>query len=203
MRTSFGEVKVRFFVGKRSDMPDGLREAMGGYRHQVFVEKLKWPLQCAHGLEFDQFDREDTLYVIAQEGDDEQIVGVARLLPTTSPYLLQEVFPHLPESPLPVNKAVWELSRFAAVNLKSKLSQPSMQFSNHVVPSLLEKVFDAARQQGAEELISVSPLGVEKLLKRLGVCSKRLNGDHEADLLALKIDIPNQKPVPSTVSYLN
>ncbi|MBL8509853.1 MAG: GNAT family N-acetyltransferase, partial [Chitinimonas sp.] len=86
------------------------------YRHRVFVEKLGWQLKCQDGLEFDQFDRPDTLYVVAQDQDD-QVVGGARLLPTTRPYLLGEIFPQLLNGqPVPNSSDIWELSRFAAVD---------------------------------------------------------------------------------------
>ncbi len=31
------------------------------YRHKVFVERLGWQLRCENALEYDQFDRHDTV----------------------------------------------------------------------------------------------------------------------------------------------
>src|ERR1700752_59202 len=97
------------------------------YRHRVFVEMLGWPLQTReHGLEFDQFDREDTVYVVARNTID-SVVGTARLLPTSRPYLLGEVFPQLLHGQqLPSAPEVWELSRFAAVDFNSTTNTTPM-----------------------------------------------------------------------------
>jgi acyl-homoserine lactone synthase len=63
-------------------------------RHEVYVVERKWEnLARPDGLECDQFDGEGVTYILAIEGD--RIVGGSRLIPTTQPHLLSEVFPHL------------------------------------------------------------------------------------------------------------
>jgi N-acyl-L-homoserine lactone synthetase len=69
-------------------------QRLSQYRHRVFVEMLGWELQCEPGFETDQFDRNDTVYVVAQDAAS-RIIGLGRLLPTTKPYLLGEVFSEL------------------------------------------------------------------------------------------------------------
>ena len=103
---------------------------MATYRRKVFGERLGWELQAQNGLEFDQFDRDDTMYVVAQDHNG-WVTGCARLLPTTRPYLLGEVFPQLMQGqPLPCTPQVWELSRFAAMDLQAPSPRPSDQFSS-------------------------------------------------------------------------
>jgi N-acyl-L-homoserine lactone synthetase len=141
---------------------------MGHYRYRVFVEKLGWELQCEGGLEYDQFDRDDTVYVVAQD-DDGDIIGMARLLPTMRPYLLGEVFPQLMnELPIPKTEEVWELSRFVALDFKAEATNGSMQFSSPVAIGLLQESIEVAIRHGAKKLITVSPLGVERLLRKAG-----------------------------------
>src|ERR1700754_3462299 len=90
-----------------------LKRALGEYRYKIFIEQLGWQLPTRDGIEQDQFDLDDTLYVV---GIDEagEIHGCARLLPTSNPYLLSEIFPHLvaPAMP-PCSDSIWELSRFS------------------------------------------------------------------------------------------
>jgi acyl-homoserine lactone synthase len=63
-------------------------------RHQIYVEERKWTnLARPDELEHDQFDNEHACYVLAIEGD--RVVGGSRLIPSTEPHLLSEVFPHL------------------------------------------------------------------------------------------------------------
>jgi acyl-homoserine lactone synthase len=63
-------------------------------RHEVYVVERNWKeLERADGLERDQFDNQDATYILAI--DTGEVVGGSRLIPTTHPHLLSEVFPHL------------------------------------------------------------------------------------------------------------
>ena len=107
---------MRFIAGRSADLPPQLMRGVASYRHSVFVQKLGWQLACEENLEYDQFDRADTVYMVAQNTHGD-IIGTARLLPTSSPYLLGDVFPQLLNGlPIPKTDEVWELSRFAAVD---------------------------------------------------------------------------------------
>lgn len=167
---------TEIFAGTLKDLPPELLDGLARYRHQVFVEKLGWNLVCQGGLdgqELDQFDRPDTVYLIARS-DAGHIVGTARLLPTSSPYLLADVFPELMSGvPLPRSDRVWELSRFAAVDFQAIGASPLQQFSSPVAIELLREVLRWAAAEGIERLISVSPLGVERLLRSAGFRAHR------------------------------
>ena len=94
---------------------------------------------------------------------------MARLLPTTRPYLLGEVFPQLMNGlPIPKTEEVWELSRFVALDFKAEATNGSMQFSSPVAVNLLKESIAVAMRHGAQKLITVSPLGVERLLRKAG-----------------------------------
>ncbi len=162
-------------VGISESLPSRLIDDLGSYRHRAFVERMGWQLQAEHGLEFDQFDRADTVYVVAR-GARGQVVGCARLLPTLRPYLLADVFPQLLHGlPAPRCHTVWELSRFAAVDLDLAFdpSDTNAPFSSPTAVGLLRAALDSAAERGAHELITVSPLGVERLLRKAGFQAKR------------------------------
>ena len=114
------------------------------------------------------------MYVVAHNHAHE-VVGTARLLPTTRPYLLDEVFPNLlhgmesPHSP-----DVWELSRFAAVDFSVQSSSALAQFSSPIAVGLLQASLECAARHGAKRFITVSPLGVERLLRIAGFRAHRL-----------------------------
>lgn len=190
---------MQMLTGRCGDIAPQLFEDVGRYRHKVFVEMLKWDLLISQpGIESDQFDREDTLYVVARD-DAGQVIGSARLLPTTQPYLLGEVFPELMAGAQPPNDPrVWELSRFAAVDFTNPTGNAMGQFSAYVASSLLAASLQAAKDHGAERLITVSPLGVERLLRRAGYRSHRagppqLMGGHP--ILACWIDTDDPEGV--------
>lgn len=158
--------------GTAGDLLDVYRQ-VAGYRYKVFVENLGWDLHVADGLEQDQFDRPDTVYVAVQDNEGE-VCGCARLLPTTHPYLLSEVFPQLLNGAIPPSSPeIWELSRFAAVDFNSPNQSPLRQMSSDVAIALLQAAIECAASHGAKRLIAVSPLGTERLLRNAGFKAHR------------------------------
>ena len=104
-------------AGTANSLSEDMFYKVGRYRHKVFIEMLGWDLKARNQLEFDQFDRPDTLYMVSQNESGE-VNGCARLLPTNRPYLLGEVFPELMNGmPVPCSSDVWELSRVGAVSV--------------------------------------------------------------------------------------
>ncbi len=159
--------------GNQVELQQDLYANLGTYRREVFVELLGWELETPNGYEQDQFDRHDTVYVVARN-DKGNINGCARLLPTTKPYLLSEIFPQLLNGlPSPASPDIWELSRFAAVDVSEASSSPRGQLSSPIATSLLKGAIETAGCLGAKRLITVSPLGVERLLRHAGFRTHR------------------------------
>jgi acyl homoserine lactone synthase len=166
-------LSVHLISGAADELPDGLVARIGRYRHQVFIERLGWPLESEHGLEHDRFDGARTVYV-AVENESGEIAGCARLLPTTQSYLLSEIFPQLLEGMAPPRDArIWELSRFASMDFSRPATTPLAQFSSSATALLMRGALECAARLGAERLITVSPLGIERLIRRLGICAER------------------------------
>jgi acyl homoserine lactone synthase len=165
---------VEYIIGTSGGLSPDLMVGLARFRHQVFVEMLGWQLETrGDGLELDQFDRPDTVYVIARNASGE-VAGSARLLPTVKPYLLGEVFPQLLHGQaLPSSPAIWELSRFAAVDFAATKTSALSQFSSPIAVGLLRAALRVAAARGAERLITVSPLGIERLLRRAGFRAHR------------------------------
>lgn len=143
------------------------------YRHKVFVEKLGWDLKCSGDHELDEFDGPQARYVVGRNSQ-QAVVASARLLPTTQPYLLSEVFPYvLNGSPVPRSPDVWELSRFASVDFTVSTVPTVAKSSQSVAIELLRASMEYAATLGARRLITVSPIGVERLLQRAGIRMRR------------------------------
>jgi acyl-homoserine lactone synthase len=64
-------------------------------RHQIYIEELKWKglSRRDDGREVDQFDTSEAVHLLAIDGG--AVLGGTRVLPSTGPHLLSEVFPHL------------------------------------------------------------------------------------------------------------
>jgi acyl homoserine lactone synthase len=80
-------------------------------RYKVFVEGRGLQHSFFDGLEYDEFDTPAAVYLVWR--DDQRIVrGVARLLRTTRPYMLQSYWPFLLEKmDPPCSAGIWEVTR--------------------------------------------------------------------------------------------
>ncbi|SIT40106.1 Acyl-homoserine-lactone synthase [Paraburkholderia ribeironis] len=162
---------MRTVYGCAASLPPGVEPAIAAYRYEIFVRQKGWPLSCCAPFERDRFDRIDTRYVAALDNHD-AVCGCARLLATHRPYLLSEVFSDvLGGVALPNSKTVVELSRFAARPPPSH-SLDARQ-TRQLTRALLAACVQCAVEQGATRIITLSPLGVERLLHRMGVNASR------------------------------
>jgi acyl homoserine lactone synthase len=164
---------MRVISGAAAGLPEGYYGRVTHYRQRVFVEQLGWRLQVQDGSETDQFDRPDTVYVMVED-EAGNIAGCSRLLQTTRPYLLSEVFPQLLNGLAPPSDAsVWELSRFAAMDFNARAATPLAQFASSATALLMRASVACAAERGAQRLITVSPVGIERLIRRLGIQAHR------------------------------
>ncbi|TDI60404.1 MAG: GNAT family N-acetyltransferase [Alphaproteobacteria bacterium] len=101
-------------------------EEMFRQRYRVFVEILGWELPDVdhkRRLEIDQFDRADTVYLIVMKQGN--VVSASRMIPTTTPNMMSEVFPDLCQNGVPRDAGTWEWSR-AHVNPDAPYQERSL-----------------------------------------------------------------------------
>lgn len=82
-------------------------------RHDIYIGERGWrALRSVDGREYDQFDLPDAVYLLAIS-DDGAVAGGTRLLQSTGPTLLSEVFPYLADvRPFERGPDVMEWTRF-------------------------------------------------------------------------------------------
>lgn len=104
---------IRLIQGQESaDYPREV-EAMFRARAAVFYRRLGWNLTVRKGREIDRYDAENPLYLIAIDEGSGDIVGSARLLPTTGPTTFGQCFSDRFEQPIDLASAtIWECGRF-------------------------------------------------------------------------------------------
>ena len=147
--------------------------ALGMYRlrHEVFHDRLGWDVNSDNGMEHDEFDEANPVYVLARNEDNE-VQGCWRLLPTTGPNMLRDTFPQLLHGqPAPQQTAVWELSRFAISS--SKLDSSGFGLSNIPI-QMIQAAVRFAQKNGIERYVSVTSVAVERMFRKLGVSVTRL-----------------------------
>jgi acyl homoserine lactone synthase len=165
--------------GSRTELNPELLTSMHEFRKAVFVQRMGWSLPLVDGVERDQYDNEDAVYFTVQD-IHEQMTACARLLPTTCPYMLADLFPNLlGENKAPCDPTVWELGRFATDVRKTgqgrvlSLSQPSLD--------LLEAIMKYSRAHGVRQLVLVTCVAIERLLLRAGFNMHRLGVPTRSD----------------------
>jgi N-acyl-L-homoserine lactone synthetase len=91
--------------------PLPLVDGMFADRKRLFVDLFGWDLPVIDGrLEIDQFDGEHVAYIIAASSDGGHEASM-RLMPSSMPHMLAEIFPHLCPGGVPVGPDTWESSR--------------------------------------------------------------------------------------------
>jgi hypothetical protein len=99
--------------GKAEPEEVRLLDRMYQLRHTVFAERLKWTSLNNDRREIDLYDVLSPVYLICRDPAGE-VVGCWRLLPTTGPYMLKDIFSHLLHGASPPEQPdIWEISRFA------------------------------------------------------------------------------------------
>ncbi|HEY1890657.1 MAG TPA: acyl-homoserine-lactone synthase [Steroidobacteraceae bacterium] len=87
--------------------------AMHCHRKAVFVDRAGWKLPVIADLEIDRYDLlEDTVYLLAKDEPSGPLLASARLLKTTGPHLMQDLYPASFGAALPSGPTVWEISRY-------------------------------------------------------------------------------------------
>ena len=87
--------------------------SMHRQRKAVFVDRARWKVPVVADQEIDRFDLlEHTLYLLAKDEPQGPVLASARLLPTSGPHLMQELYCESHRKGLPSGRNVWEASRF-------------------------------------------------------------------------------------------
>lgn len=93
-------------------------------RYRIFRERLGWDIPVSGDMQVDSFDDCNPVYLL-QRTDDGPLQGCVRLLPTTGPTMLRDIFPELlGGQPVQASEAVWEASRFGLDLAAGRMDSP-------------------------------------------------------------------------------
>lgn len=154
-------------------------EQMYYLRARQFSERRGWRVEVKDGLEIDRFDRLNPLYVCVLS-DERQLLASLRLLPTTGPHMLSDVFPEvMGDAGIVRHPLILESSRFC-VDTQAAKSFGS-EGLNHVTRGLLHGLFSTTQAAGIRNIISVYDIFVERILRRAGCRIERLGPVYKYD----------------------
>lgn len=149
------------------DKNSELMDKMFRIRAKVFKERLDWEVEVKDGYERDYFDDLNPLYLLSVDEEGE-LLGCLRLLPTTGPNMLRDVFNILIpdgkiESPL-----IWESSRFCInPDIRHKTRDVETAFVNRVTIELLSGIAEVGLAAGLDFVVTVYDARIARLLKRV------------------------------------
>jgi acyl homoserine lactone synthase len=136
-------------------------------RKRVFHDRMGWDVHVSPGgLEVDDFDTPETVYLLCLN-EYGRVIGNWRLLPTTGPYMIRDVWPEFLQS-IDIREAsdAWEASRFAVDSLM-ETSAESLAMINAATQEMLCGLTELCVLAGIREIYTMYDRRIARLLKRL------------------------------------
>jgi acyl homoserine lactone synthase len=166
---------LKVIEGKQASLFPREMDAMFRNRAVVFHERLGWDVVVKDGRERDAFDDENPLYLISVDPYTGEYWGSLRLLPTTGPNMLRDVFPCLLEEGEYIESAtIWESSRICAVVADGQ-PERSKSGVNLALGELLAGIGEVAIIAGLTQIVSVFDARIYRVLRAAG-CAPQLIG---------------------------
>ena len=139
-----------------------LLDEMFRLRARVFHGRLRWDVQVADGKERDKYDDQGPVYLIYADDDSLKVKGSLRLLPTTGPTVLADVFSDtLPDAVHLSAPTIWECTRFC---LEDDVREELLIAS----AALIAALGDVAIGAGIESIVGNFDSTMLRLYRRIG-----------------------------------
>lgn len=144
-------------------------------RKRVFKDRMGWEVSISpDGLEVDQFDRPETVYMLALD-DERRVIGNWRLLPATGPTMIHDVWPQFLESiKLPRDPRVWEASRFVVDSLEGDSKKGRAQVSR-AIHELTCGLVEISLLCGIREVFTLYDMRIARLFKQRNTYPHRVS----------------------------
>jgi acyl homoserine lactone synthase len=140
-------------------------EDMYRLRARVFADRLGWEVNIEDGMEIDQFDRLDPGYIVGLD-DDLNVISCARVLQTTGPHMLSDVFEAILDGEPPLRSStVWESTRFCVDTQRLK-RKDSAKTVSVATCELMIGILEYSQAAGIEDIITVIDPVMDRVLKR-------------------------------------
>ena len=144
-----------------------LLRRMHQLRARVFHGRLGWDVTVQNGEERDLFDRLDPTHIISVD-DDGEVVGCMRLLQTTGPHMLADVFaPLLGGEPPLRSSRLWEATRFC-VDTERLTDRRGRNSISHVTSEVMIGAFEYGIEAGISDAVAVIDPVMHRVMKRSG-----------------------------------
>ena len=173
----------------------GLVQSMFKLRDRVFRGRLGWDVTSLNGKEKDQYDEINPVYMMSCN-EEKQLEGCWRILPTTGPYMLRDIFPQLLRGEiLPEHENVWELSRLAVDPRKKHFRFKGNM--NVITLDMFRNIYEYGIQNNIKRYVAVTSTPMERILRLSGIPTKRFGDGKttrigDVNCLCIWIDVNDQ-----------
>jgi N-acyl-L-homoserine lactone synthetase len=136
-------------------------------RKRVFHDRLGWDIELTDDMEIDRFDRLHPAHIMSLD-EAGRAVGCMRLLQTTGPHMLSDVFSDILGGEPPLRSAtIWEATRFC-VDMSRLRSGRGRNSIGYVTSEVMIGAFEYAMAAGVTDAVAVIDPVMDRVLKRSG-----------------------------------
>lgn len=132
----------------------GLLRKVYTLRARVFKDRLGWAVTVRDGQEYDEFDNLNPTHIVSVD-DAGHVVGSMRLLQTTGPNMLADVFHAILQGePAPRSPLIWEATRFC-VDAERLTRGKTRNSISYVTSEIMVGAFEYAKTAGVTDAVAV------------------------------------------------
>ena len=160
-------------TGEESQQYTHILDQMFRLRARQFGVRRGWRVVVEDGKEIDRFDRDVQPLYVLNVSSSGRLLGSLRLLQTTGPHMLADVFPETMGGLTAIrDPLVFESTRFCVdTDAGGRISSNGIHTSTG---ELVLGLFEMAQRSGLTNIVSVYDLYLERVLRRVGCLFDRL-----------------------------
>lgn len=162
--------------GKTSSLID-----MHRLRKVIFKDKMGWDVDISQDeLEIDNYDLPESVYIISRD-TKKRAVGVWRLLPSTSPSMIRDIWPEfLEDISMPIDNQTWEVSRFG-VHTYDDVNKNSIKQVNQITAEMISALVDVCMKVGIRNIYTLYNPQVGRSVRKIGFIPHSITAERPVD----------------------
>ncbi len=137
-------------------------------RKFIFKDRMGWDIDISsEGLEVDNYDLPETIYILARD-EKNRVSGVWRMLPTTSPSMIRDIWPDfLEDFEMPSASSAWEVSRFGVYSYSNDI-RASAKSGQNMTALLISGLVTVCNLVGIQDIFTMYEPKVGRAVSRTG-----------------------------------
>lgn len=141
-------------------------------RKFIFKDRMGWNVDISdEELEIDNYDLPETVYILARD-NKKRISGVWRMLPSTSPSMIRDLWPEfLKEFHMPQDYFTWEVSRFGVHSYENNRRGSLLNF-NDITAKLITGLVTVCNIANIHNIYTMYNPQVGRAVSRTGFIAK-------------------------------